>query len=241
MIFVLAVILELGGLSGWLEQATSGFLQPMYRVTVNFSQLGISFWEKVWSFPKAAQKIQDLELRLAESSVKLGELEHLRKENEELRYLLENTDRTAEKVSLVAPVMSLARPALAGGSQQGIEQGSLIFARDTLLGRVSEVGDFSSRVVLLSEKESRSLLAKSEAGDQGVVRGDGQRVLFTEVPLDQPLQVGERVETAGQSDFPAGLFIGRISQIWTKPGDSVQTAVVEQYVSFYEASLVEVK
>ena len=53
--------------------------------------------------------------------------------------------------------------------------------------------------------------------------------------------VGERVLTLGQPGVPSNLYVGSIQNLLTKSADPVQSAVLEQYVSFYEASLVEVR
>lgn len=240
-VVVILGILELAGLRGGVSYVgvKVTFLgQGLARET---AQVFVQARNKVVSLPKSAQKIQDLELRLAESSVALGELDHLRKENEELRELLGDVSFSQGERVVTSPVMILARPSLSVGSSQGIEEGSLVSSKGVLLGRVKKVFADYAQVELLTEKDARPILVQTESGVQGIVRGDGRRVLLTEVASGEEIRVGERVMTVGQSDFPAGLFIGRIVQAKNDPVAATQTAILEQYTSFYEVPVVEVR
>lgn len=185
--------------------------------------------------------IQDMEARLAESTAALTELETLRKENQELRFLLENTDRPQTRTVLTRPVVSLAKPAISGGEDLGLEEGSLVISRETLLGQLSKIGQFESQVVLLHEKESTPILAKTESGVEGIIEGDGKKIIFTEVNKTDKLVLGEKIYSMGQSQIEQGILIGRISFVNQDLSSSVQTAVVEQYVSFFESPVVEVR
>jgi cell shape-determining protein MreC len=98
-----------------------------------------------------------------------------------------------------------------------------------------------SEIGLLSQESGPTILAKTESGVQGLIRGDGKRVLLTEIPVDVTLNVGERIVTQGQEGVAPNMFIGRISAVRNDPASAVQTALIEQLVSFYEASIVEVR
>jgi len=45
----------------------------------------------------------------------------------------------------------------------------------------------------------------------------------------------------GQNQVEQGILIGQISFINYEVSDSVQTAVVEQYVSFFETPVLEIR
>jgi cell shape-determining protein MreC len=64
---------------------------------------------------------------------------------------------------------------------------------------------------------------------------------LTEIPVNVKLEVGERVVTQGQDGIAPNIFVGRIASLESKPEAAVQTAVIEQVVSFYEATIVEVR
>jgi rod shape-determining protein MreC len=199
---------------------------------------GFSSFKKIFN---SASHIQDLESRLAESTAALTELESLKKENQELRFLLENTDRPQTRTALSRPVVSLAKPAVSGGKNINLEKGSLVLSRETLLGQLSKIGPHESQVVLLHEKESIPILSKTESGVEGIIKGDDKKIIFTEVAKTDQLVVGEKIYTMGQNQVEQGILIGQISFINYEVSDSVQTAVVEQYVSFFETPVVEIR
>lgn len=191
---------------------------------------------------KAAHKVEDLEHRYAEASVLLSELEGLRAENQALRGLLENTDRKLDRVIVTAPILSFARPMLAVGAEDGVRPGAMVLSANTMLGLVIEVEPRQSRVRLLSQANSDPILARTESGAQGLVVGDGRQVLLTELPIDQEIQLNERVVTLGQEGVAKDVFIGRIIAFKSSPlSSATKIAILEQYVSFYEALVVEVK
>ena len=66
-------------------------------------------------------------------------------------------------------------------------------------------------------------------------------MLFTQVSKEDVIRVGDRVVTLGQPQIEQNLPIGRIVSVINEPASSVQTAVIEQYASFFTTSIVEVR
>jgi cell shape-determining protein MreC len=198
-------------------------------------------WQGILKLPKSIQRIQNLELRLAEVSVSLAELATLRRENEELRFLLGNTDQAAQRRVITSPIIAFARPAVAVGSANGVEIGSVVLSRGILLGQVSKVSSHEAEVTLLSAVDAKPVLAKTVGGTMGLVRGDGRKILLTEVTQTLPLAIGELVVTVGQLQIEQNLVIGRVTSIQNDPANSVKQAVIEQLTSFFEVSLVEIR
>lgn len=195
--------------------------------------------EAVLTSVDKAQRIKDLQERYAHALVTITELEAVREENAQLRELLNQQTDQSRQQFLARPILSLSYPAVEGGTQDGLITGAVVTRAGVLVGRVSDVHERQSRVTLLSQKESTPLLASSGTV-QGIVRGDGRRVLLTEIPKDVILTVGDRVSTVGQENVPAKLFIGTINSIENRVEAPTQTAVIEQPVSFFDAAIVEV-
>lgn len=234
-------IFQSGGILLPVEKGFSRLVEPLKKWWVVQATEFLSFEKAFTKVFNSVAHIQNLELRLAESTVALTELESLKKENAELRFLLENTDRPHTKTVLTRPVVSLAKPAVSGGKDLQLEKGSLVLSREVLLGQLKEIGEYESQVILLSEKDATPLLAETETGVRGIIQGDGKKILFTEVARTDLLVVGQRIVTVGQPQVEQGIFIGRILKVESDPVASVQTAIVEQQVSFFESAVVEVR
>lgn len=242
MVVIFVLILEVTNLISPVQNMVySRFMGPMKSWWVKQATNIVSISGDIKKVFNSVAHIQDLELRLAESSAALTELETLKKENKELRFILENTDRPEGRTFLTRPVVSLAKPAVAGGLDISLEKGALVLSRETLLGQLTNIGQHESQVILLFEKEAPAIFAETESGVQGIIRGDGKKIIFTEVARTDELVVGEKIFTLGQPQVEQGVLIGRVLVIDQDMTASVQTAVVEQYISFFESSIVEVR
>lgn len=240
VILVCLVISEYVGLVTPIRGVGERLLQPVWSLgsTIYY---GLS-WPVHWSSSssQAARRIQDLEFRYSEALAQLSELDRLKEENEALRALIENSPRSEGSRLVTAPILSYGTPYVGVGSQEGAQVGAVVLAAQTLVGMLDQVSEHQSQVRLLTHAQAQPLLAVTESGVEGVVRGTGSRVVLTEIPKDAQLQVGERVVTTGQKGIDGDIFIGRISSVTNEPAAPTQTAVVEQLVTFYETKVVEI-
>lgn len=191
---------------------------------------------------KLTSRLEDLQYRYSEASANLIKINSLEQENQELRKLLENSDRSYRQVVIAAPVVSFAQSFIAAGEQSGIKTGSAVLYKDTLLGLVDQVEDRQSSVLLLSKLTDFYILAETETGVKGIVKGNGREVLLTEIKNDDQIEIGQLVFTSSQLGIEKGLLIGRVARVLTdNQALAVKTAIIEQLVNFYDTSLVEVK
>lgn len=240
-LIALVLLAEFVGFGGVLRGLGERILNP---VLVGTQQVMTSVtWpvRHLQNLTTAQRRIQDLERRYAEASAELGSMAALQTENEALRNMMQASDVKLEQRVITTPIVSYGRPLIAGGRQEGIEEGAMVLISQTLVGRVTSVSEHQAEISLLSHLGSEPVLARTESGIDGVIRGDDKRVLLTEVPINQKLIVGERVVTQGQDGIGPNLYLGRIASITSRPESAVQTAVVEQLVSFFEATVVEIR
>jgi cell shape-determining protein MreC len=221
-----------------LRQLAINWQAQNYRAILTLTEPII----KLKQFWQLRQKLEDLEYRYREASVQLTELEALREENQALRELLQNSDRTAETSLIAKPISSFAKPVLAIGSNSGLQLGSVVLGEGNLLGLVENVSQQQARVLLLKNMLDQGVVAKTESGVKGIVKGDGKNILLTEVASEETLNLRERVVTVGQERIGPDIFIGRILSLKeVDPAKSTQEAILQQDVNFYELSLVEVQ
>lgn len=187
-----------------------------------------------------ATRVDQLEVEYARVLAQLHELERLEKENQQLRTLLETRETQQTTQRVIASVISYSTPTIAAGSKAGVGTGALVFSAGTLLGQVRSVSEFQSQVSLLRSASGPAMVVQTESGVQGVLVGDGKRVLMQEVPRNRVVEVGQRVVTVGQEGVQSGLLVGVIAQVRAEPTAPTQEIVVDQLVSFYETTVVEV-
>jgi cell shape-determining protein MreC len=239
LLVALALVEYVGALSP-VEDVLVQALQPLQAAQIRVIQIAKAPVRSLLLNYQSAEHLQELQEQHAVALAELAQLQTLRRENEALKELLENTNRTLEERRVAVPVVSLSYPAVAAGSENGVVEGSMVTYKDVLLGVVTEVSAHQSRVALLSSKDSIPVLAKTDSGVMGIVTGNGKRALLTEIPRDDEIVVGEKVTTMGQPGIRRGILVGTVSSIDTRPSAPTQTAVLEQLVSFHEAPVVEI-
>jgi rod shape-determining protein MreC len=141
----------------------------------------------------------------------------LEAENKSLRDMLQFTPESP--VSFVSARVvghgggSFLRAVLVtAGSRDGVAKGQAAVTGDGLVGRVTEIGERSARVLLLTDINSHVPVILEGSRDRAVLAGDNSerpKLLF--LPQTARPQVGERVTTSGHGGvFPAGLPVGEI-------------------------------
>lgn len=100
------------------------------------------------------------------------------------------------------------------GARDGIRDGWAAMDGIGLVGRISGVGQRTSRVILLTDSNSRIPVTVQPSGQKGLLSGDNTPappIDFLEKPdLVRP---GDQVITSGDGGvFPAGLLVGQVAQ-----------------------------
>lgn len=239
VIFILFFLQFLNFLDfSWLINLANVWKEKNFRVLQKIAY-PFNRFKKMWNL---TARLEDLQYRYNEAAAISVRVAALEKENQELRKILENSDRSYRQVTISAPVISFAQSFVAVGSQSGIKPGSAVLYKGTLLGLVDEVKEKQSSVLLLAKMLDTGILVETNTGIKGLLKGNGQKILLTEIPSDAKLEIGQLVFTSSQVGLEKGLLIGRVVSILANnQALATKTAVVEQEVNFYEVSLVEIK
>lgn len=102
-----------------------------------------------------------------------------------------------------------------GGRRAGVEKGQAAVTGAGLAGRVLEVGERSSRILLLTDINARVPVVSERSRDQAVLAGRNSHLPeLLYLPRDSDLKVGDRLVTSGQGGvFPAGVPVGEVSSV----------------------------
>jgi rod shape-determining protein MreC len=171
---------------------------------------------------KSELKSENMRLKqnLAQLSVALARLREIERENERFRDILD-IKMKKRLTTIVAEV--IARDTvdwrrsliINKGEQDGIREHMPCATAEGLVGSVAEVGPTSSKVILITDPNSRVGVILDPSREAGILVGSPEgvcRVIY--LSLDKEIGRGEEVVTAGFSAFfPKGIVIGRVSQI----------------------------
>jgi rod shape-determining protein MreC len=145
---------------------------------------------------------------------------NLKSENESLRALLKMTP--SPRVTFIsAPVIADAssgfvRGVIAlAGRENGVSKGQAAMVGNGMVGRVQDVGDRVSRVMLLTDINSRLPILIERTRDQAVLAGNNSdQPDINYLPRDADIKVGDHVVTSGVGGaFPPGLPVGEVAEI----------------------------
>lgn len=101
------------------------------------------------------------------------------------------------------------------GHRDGVRKGQAAIAGAGMVGRVIEVGEWSSRILLITDINARIPVSVESSRLRAVMAGDNSdqpRLLY--LPPESPVAVGDRVVTSGHGGlFPAGIPIGVVASV----------------------------
>jgi rod shape-determining protein MreC len=101
------------------------------------------------------------------------------------------------------------------GTQEGLARGQAVISGVGLVGRLTEVGVRASRVLLITDLNSRVPVVVEASHAAAVLAGDNSerpRLVYLSDPKD--VRVGDRVVTSGEGGiFPPGLPVGIVAAL----------------------------
>ena len=128
------------------------------------------------------------------------------------------------------------------GQDHGIEVGYPVVTDQGLVGRISEVNDNTSKVLMISDPSSAVNAIMQSSRLNGVVRGaPGGDLIMDYIQQGQTFKEGEIVLTSGLGGrFPKGIPIGQVIEIRQRDIDVFQQAVIRPTVDLSRLELVMV-
>ena len=96
------------------------------------------------------------------------------------------------------------------GRNEGVEKGNAVLSGDGLIGRIVEVGEKTSRILLVTDINSRVPVVIEDTGQHAVMAGtNGIKPKLIHLPLDSEISKGGRLITSGYGGmYPHGLPVG---------------------------------
>ena len=233
----LVVLILIFVLLNVFQKETRGFFYsvsaPIQKVFWKAGDCTSNFFLGIFISGNLKERVDQLEAsnqRLLSQIVFLKESEQ---ENQTLKKVLELELQKEFKLSLVQIISKdISQDSILvnrGEKDNILKNMPVITEEKVLVGRISEVYDKFSKVMLISNKES-SLDAK-ESGSliSGVIKGAGNSSLFFDlIPNEAEVNKGDLICTSFISGiFPEGLLVGKIKSIRKSDVGSFQQAEID--------------
>ena len=101
------------------------------------------------------------------------------------------------------------------GTKHNVEKGAIVMNNYGLIGRVNEVSENTSRVLLITDLNSRIPILTSDSRERGILTGNNSDDLeINYLPHDSHVKEGELIFTSGDGKYiPAGILIGSVKHV----------------------------
>ena len=124
------------------------------------------------------------------------------------------------------------------GARDKVQKGNAVMSGHGLVGRVMELGQSSSRVLLVTDLNSHIPVILQNTRTKAILAGKNQDLMKLErLPPDSGITIGTRVVTSGDggqlpSDLPVGTIVSvGPDGVWVKPISDVDTLAYVQVVN----------
>lgn len=215
-----------------IQAVAAQLVEPIYWA-VDLPSSGAESISTAWrDRVETERKMDELELDLARARARLGRLDDLESENEQLRAILA-TARRIDQEFIAAELASVDldpfahRIMVRRGRADGIEPGMPVVDAYGVLGQVDQVLSKMSRIILVSDPDHALPVQILPGGERTIAYGSGSldRLRLTDLPMNASVEPGDLIVTSGIGGrFPSGLPVARVESVQRQPGQAFATA-----------------
>ena len=229
-------------------------LRPAQRALSGVGAWGGDVGRAMFRRPGIISENARLQGRVADLEGQNQRLARYRRDNEELRHLLNMPQQTAGKL-VAADVVSFDFSdykrvmTLNVGTRQGVQPKDVVFTARGVVGQVIAVNAWppTCKVLMLTDRISGVGAMTDRTMAKGIVQGTGEGTCkFSYLDYGADVREGDLVLTSGLATergaiFPKGLVIGRVLRVERDKYRSEMTAYVDPSVPFDQISAVYVR
>jgi rod shape-determining protein MreC len=243
--------------SGLLFLALSGYLTPVFNLTLNplitfESWLSVRYlsMREFLTAPRDVTQLREqnalLESQVTQLQTQLIEMEE-RLAEAQVCFALLDFGRTNPQYEYVAATVIgreispfLQYIIIDKGTEHGVRHGMPVVTQQGLVGRVDAVIAKASRIKLITDSTSVVNVflqsAETEAQLKGSLTGD---ISLDMIPLDESVEPGDVVLTSGLGgNYPPNIFVGQVLSVQQRENALFQTATVQPVVDFTSINAV---
>jgi len=229
----------LGGHSDPISNAVNTVTAPVRSGISAVLDWAESVYTYVFHYEELHTQLSELEARVAELEEEVRQGQEASRENEQLRQLLELTEKRRDFVLESARVTARSADnwestlTISKGSSSGIEAGDcVITSTGVLVGTVTETGlNWATVATILDTSiEMGGLISRTYSA--GILEGDFSlmnegKLKLSYLPSSAQLVSGDEVVTSGKGDvYPPGLVVGQVETVFTEPSGQSRYAVI---------------
>lgn len=213
----------------WSLEIAGSILHNSLRTIYSTINTFTEFKSSVYQLSQLQKENIELKLTIAKHQNIKNTLYITQQENHSLKKnlnIVENFRYTFVTAPITVVSIGLYSKSLIvqAGERNGIKIGQVVTSGNRLIGRISEVSDNYSKVLLITDITSKIPVISANSRTHGIISGnqDGETILMY-TQQDITLQPGEALITSGDGKYyPPGLIVATVTKIldqevYTKP------------------------
>ncbi len=247
VIIAVLIFLHFIGWLGPVEGLAVRIFSPLQQGTRAVSGQGKSFYDSWLKKKDLLAENSQLREQLKSNQIDVSRIKALQEENELLKKELGFASESQLKHVAAKIISGVADPysqtvVINRGQHEGLLKGMAVVTENgVLVGKLTEVGDGFSKVLLLTDNKSK-VAATVQNSDRtaGLVEGQfGLSFSMTNIARNQQIKEGDTIVTSGlEGQIPKNLLIARVESVKEVESEIFKTAILKPIVSFADLSYV---
>jgi len=218
-----------------VRSALSTLVYPLQLIASFPSDVGHWYSDYFQTRSEVKERNKILEATNLLNSVRIQRLQALERENMRLHELLGSSFRLPERV-LVAELLTIdvdpfsQQVVVNKGERYGVFEGQAVLDSTGVMGQVTQVSEFSSRVILLTDPSHGVPVQINRNGLRAVAigRGLGKALQLEHLPQNTDVREGDLLVTSGLGGrFPVGYPVGTVGSVSHPQGKAFASITVE--------------
>lgn len=249
--FLVVVAIALAGIHytqlgrPWLTPIEKGLkdgLAPLQSGVTRVSGTVSGAFDAVFSIGRIKSENGDLKKKVADLESENNQLREYGYQNLRLKEMLNFKDSRQKDLDLITAKVIGRNPdnwfstmTINVGSVDGITQNMAVVTARGLVGRVINVANYSSEVMLIFDSNSAVGGMSQATRTAGVLEGDPDTGMLRmiHIPKDLPIREKQTVITSGFGGiYPQGLPVGKVVKVEIESNGLVKTATVRPFTDF---------
>lgn len=219
---VLVFMNSQGFLSG-ASDFTGNAISPATTFLSNSSTGITGFFSGIFNIGKLQEENAVLSDKVNQLEVEKARLMEVQNENDSLRADLDFVKKTSltympSEVIAYDPSNIRAMITIDKGTKDNVKVGMAVVNEGFLVGRIAEVGDEYSKVMIVTDPSSAIPVSVQGSSTNGLIRGQlGSGLMMEKIPQGDKVDVGDTVITSGLGgEIPRGIIIGQVEELESK-------------------------
>ena len=235
---VVLIIIFLANITSYLLYLPNLILLEVLRAPLYLAAGTLNNVKDILEYPSLRKNNAELKEKIGLLTEEVLELRECAVENRRLRELL-NLSRSIKYETVPASIIGKdisnwrASVLINKGKNQGVRVNTVVLGGKGLAGRVTEVYNNVSRVMLITDPNSKVAVIIQSTRESGILAGlRGNVCTVKYLPHDTSAEPGDYIITSGGSMYPKGLLAGTVIGIEKSPDKLYASALIESISDF---------